>query len=114
MPRSDSATVKPEILTMSAYCPTPLAPMPLAISADATIPVSRVAACGTIDTITSSIALSESKMASLVCHAIDFNEVMIYRSTQNGFRIRGDTHCRTGLSYMAFSFEHARWVQLLL
>ena len=60
-----------------AYCPIPNGPKPLAISAAVIAPVSKLATPGKVDTITSSMALRDSKMTSLGCAIMDLNGLMI-------------------------------------
>jgi len=68
---------KDETLMASAYCPIPKGPRPLAISAAVTALVSKLATPGNADTITSSMALRDSKMTFLDCAIRDLNDNIV-------------------------------------
>jgi hypothetical protein len=76
---SDNPRVNDEMLMTSAYCPIPDGPKPRAISAAVIAPVSKPAIPGKADTITSSIALRESKMTFLGSAIADLNDRIIWQ-----------------------------------
>jgi hypothetical protein len=62
-----------------AYSPIPNGPKPLAINAAVIAPVSKPATPGKADTITSSMALRDSKMTFLGSAIADLNDRIIWQ-----------------------------------